>query len=206
MTSFLIVDDHGVVRRGVSQILHDTFISCETLEADSGESALSVLRSRSVDCMILDLKMGKIGGLDVLRTLAAESRQVPTLVLSMHTDEQIVRSAIQEGARGFLEKDSVPEKLAQAVNSVLAGATYLSDTIADRYHRGTTQEPRPMLSRQEYKVLQLIVDGVSIKEMAAKLSLSPKTISTYRKRILEKLHLESNADLVKYVLEHGLTP
>jgi DNA-binding NarL/FixJ family response regulator len=202
----LIADDHAVVRAGVRQILSEKF-SAEFVEAQDAHAALEAARRERFDVVILDLSLPGRSGLDILPELKTEQPDTPVLVLSMFAEEQFARRALRAGASGYLMKTSIPQELGRAVEVVQRGEHYVSPTLAQHLAADVQRDVSlglGALSAREFEVLRMIANGQSGKEIAAELSLSFKTISTYRKRITEKLDLHSNAEITRYALEHDL--
>lgn len=204
----LVADDHAIVRRGVREMLHDEFPSSRVVEVASAQQTLEQAWQRPFDLIILDITMPGRSGLDILRDLKAAQPKAGVLVQSMHAEEQFAIRVLRAGALGYITKDSVPEELVRAVHKVLAGGRYVSASLAERIVGvvATDQEPSPheRLSDREFQVLRMLASGRAVKEIAAELCLSIKTISTYRTRILGKLGLNSNAELGQYALREGL--
>jgi two-component system invasion response regulator UvrY len=205
----LITDDHAVVRRGIQQILADAFVDLETGEATNAEQALEMIRNERWDIVILDISMPGRSGLDALKEIKKSNPHLPVLVLSIHPEEQFATRALKAGASGYLTKESAPDELVLAINKALSGGKYVSEKLAEQLAEDLMIDPDEIplhkkLSDREYEVLLLIAAGKSISEIAEQFSLSVKTISTYRSRILEKTHMNSNADIVRYAITHGL--
>jgi two-component system invasion response regulator UvrY len=201
---FLVVDDHAVVRRGVRELLTESFPDCEVVEAATGEGAVSAVAEGSLDLVVLDLTMPGRGGLDALKEIQAHRPQVPVLVLSAHAENEYATRALRAGARGFVTKESAPDELVLATRRLLAGAPYVSASLAEHLTRAQDRPPHETLSDREMQVFLMLASGKSVKEIGAELALSDKTISTYRARILEKMNLRSNAELMRYALRLGL--
>lgn len=204
---FLIADDHAVVRAGVRQILSETF-TAEFVEVADAEAAVKAARHERLDTIILDVSLPGRSGLDILPELKAEQPDTPILVLSMFAEEQFAVRALRAGASGYVTKTSIPQELGRAVQVIQAGGRYVSPAFAQHLAAGVQGRSvllgSAALSAREFEVLRMIANGGSGKEIAGELSLSFKTISTYRKRILEKLDLQSNADITRYALQHHL--
>jgi DNA-binding NarL/FixJ family response regulator len=205
----LIADDHAVVRRGLEQILADAYQDIVFGEATSAEQAIELVEHGDWDVVILDISMPGRSGLDALKEIKRLRADLPVLILSIHPEDQYARRVLKAGASGYMTKESAPEELVNAINKVVAGGKYVSAALAEKLavdleidDRGIL--PHKRLSDREYEVLLLIASGHTISEIADKLTLSVKTISTYRTRILEKTNLKSNADLVRYAIQHGL--
>jgi DNA-binding NarL/FixJ family response regulator len=177
-------------------------------EAATGQEALELARSHAFDVVILDIAMPGRGGLDILRELKAEKPALRVLVLSMHSEEQYAIRSLRDGASAYLTKGCPPEELIQAIQIVAAGKRYITPSIADRlasYIEADSQRlPHEALSDREMQVLVLIGSGKQVSEIAEELKLSVKTVSTYRSRILIKMRMETNVQLIRYALQHGL--
>ncbi len=208
MIRILLVDDHVIVRKGLRQILEEDSGMKVAGEAQNGEEALSMVRSGKFDVVILDISMPGRGGLDVLRDLKTEKSGAKVIVLSMHPEEQYAIRSLRDGASAYLTKNCPPEELLLAIRTVHAGKKYITPSIAERlasYIEEDAQEAvHEKLSNRELQVLLLIGAGKQVRDIAAELNLSVKTVSTYRARVLEKMGLETNAQLIRYVLTHGL--
>jgi DNA-binding NarL/FixJ family response regulator len=211
MIRVLIADDHAVVRQGLQQILGEEADLTVAGQAANGEELLALVRGGQGDVVILDLSLPGMAGLDVLRELRHLAPKLPVLILSVHSADQYATRALRAGASGYLTKESAPEELVQAIRRVVAGGRYLSTEAAERlaeYVAGGMQpSPHEALSDREFEVMRLLARGHRVTEIAESLNLSPKTVSTYRRRVLEKMNMTSNADLVEYaVRENLITP
>jgi DNA-binding NarL/FixJ family response regulator len=205
----LIADDHAVVRRGLQQIMADAFAEIKVGEATTAEEALDSVRQEDWDVVVLDISMPGRSGLDALKEIKKDRPNLPVLVLSIHPEDQFATRVLKAGASGYMTKETAPDELVNAINKVLAGGKYVSEALAERLALDLEREAEGIplhqrLSDREYEVLLLIASGHTISEIADKLALSVKTISTYRTRILEKTSLKSNADLIRYAISHGL--
>lgn len=204
----LIVDDHAVVRRGLAEILGEEFDGVVVEEAASGAAALEMAQNHELDLVLLDISMPGRSGLDFMQDLKAIHPHLPVLILSIHSEDLFALRALRSGAAGYITKDSAQEDLVGAVRKVLAGGRYVSPAMGEKLAATlSAPEGRPRhetLSNREYEVLCQIATGMAVKEIAEKLSLSVKTISTYRARILEKMAMKTNADLTRYVIHEGL--
>lgn len=207
-TRILLVDDHPVVRQGIRQILSDALRPAVIAEADDGESALRDLQEGGWDAVILDITLPGRSGLEVLHDIRRLHPDVPALVLSMHPAEQFARRVLDAGASGYVTKDTAPAQLVKAVRLVLGGRRYLSPGLIEELVSGDRppRPPRPheILSDREYQVLRMIASGKTVSQIAAALSLSVKTVSTYRVRVLEKMKMRSTAELMRYAIENHL--
>jgi DNA-binding NarL/FixJ family response regulator len=204
----LVADDHGIVRKGIRQIVDEAGGMKVTGEAESGEHALSLIRAGDFDVVILDVAMPGRGGLDVLREMKTAKPALKVIVLSMYSEEQYAIRSLHEGASAYLTKNCPPEEILLAITTVASGKRYITPSIADRlasYIEEDSQEaPHEKLSNRELQILLLIGAGRQLNDIAEELSLSAKTVSTYRSRILEKMGMETNAHLIRYALQHRL--
>lgn len=208
MTRILLVDDHAVVRDGIKRMFDEKPLTAFFGEADSPEKALKLAEEQEWDVVILDITLGDRSGLEVLRDLRKIRPRLPVLILSMHSEEQYARRAFRAGASGYVTKDCSREELVAAVHKVSNGSRYISSALAEKLvidlERGTDGPPHETLSDREYEVLRLIASGKTVSEIAGILSLSDKTISTYRARILEKMGMKTNAELTHYAIQNKL--
>lgn len=204
---FLVADDHAVARAGVRQILGEKF-SAEFLEAENAHTALEIVRRENLDTIVLDVSLPGRSGLDILPEIKVHQPQTPVLVLSMYSEEQFAARALRAGASGYVAKTSMPEELVRAVETTRSGGRYVSAQFAQQLaaalESGGVSSCADPLSTREFEVLRMLAKGMSGKEIAAELSLSFKTVSTHRTRILQKLHLGNNAQIIRYALDHGL--
>jgi two-component system, NarL family, invasion response regulator UvrY len=204
----LLADDHAVVRHGVRQILADEFKRATFGEARNAQEALELVWQQEWDIVVLDITMPGRSGLEVLREIKKSKPKLPVLVLSMHPENQFAVRVLKRGASGYMTKESAADELVGAIKKVLAGGRYVSGSLAEKlatYLANDTQKPpQELLSDREFQVLRLIASGKIVSEIARELSLSVKTISTYRTRILEKMGLRNNAELMHYAMEHQL--
>ncbi|MFW6115662.1 MAG: response regulator [Chloroflexota bacterium] len=207
MIRVLIADDHAVVRRGLRQILEAEHDLVAAAEASTAREVLRALRLQDFDVLLLDIAMPDGGGLEVLRQLKGLRPELPVLMLSVYGERQYAPRLLQAGAAGYLTKESAPDELVTALRRVARGGTYITPTVAailiERLERGETR-PREALSDREFQVMCLLASGKTISGIAEDLSLSVKTVSTYRTRILEKLQLESTADIIRHAIRHDL--
>jgi two-component system invasion response regulator UvrY len=206
MIKILIADDHAVVREGVKRILADQPLY-HFGEAATAEETLSAVRNSDWDILILDLSLPARGGLAVLEELGSLAPKLRTIVYSMHPEDQFGLRVLRAGAVGYLAKERAPEELLQAIEKVRAGGVYISSTLAESLaaHLKSGDKPRhERLSSREYSVFEQLAKGQSVSQIADTFCLSVKTISTYRARILEKMGFSSNAELMRYALNHRL--
>jgi len=208
MTAILIADDHPIVRQGLRQILEMEFESVKIGEAENSWQALELIRAQDWDIMILDITMPHGSGLDVLKEVKSERPKLPVLILSIHPEDQYGVRALRAGASGYMTKESAPKELVEAVKLILKGRKYISSTLAeklaDKIGTDASILPHEKLSDREYQVLCLIASGKSISDIAAELYLSVKTIGTFRTRILDKMEMKTNAELIRYAIKYGL--
>lgn len=208
MIRVLVADDHAVVREGLKRILGDAPDMSVVAEAADGEQALEQLKAADVDVLLLDLSMPGPGVFELLRQCQEDHPDVRVLVISVQPEAMYAVRALKGGASGYVSKDRSPEELAWAIRRVHAGGRYISESLAERLVFGDGFDldhlPHESLSNREYEVLCLLGEGKRVKEIAAELGVSPKTVSTYRTRILEKLDAESTADLIRYAMSHNL--
>jgi DNA-binding NarL/FixJ family response regulator len=209
MTRIVIADDHAVVRKGLRQLIFEAEDMTVVGEAASGDELLTVLRSRAVDVVVLDLSLGDRSGLDLLKHIKSEFPRVPVVILSMHPEDLFAVRALRAGASGYVEKNSAPEELLTAIRRIARGGTYVSAQVgekiaADMVRGGAAVLPHERLSDRELDVLRRLGSGMSVTAIAHALNLSVKTVSTHRTRILAKTGLRTNADIVDYVIAHGL--
>ena len=177
-------------------------------EATNGQEVLDKVRAEAWDIVVLDISMPDRSGLDILKELQSERPKLPVLVLSMYSEDQFAVRVLKAGARGYLAKDTAPDDLVKAIRKVVSGGTYVSAFLAEKlaFAIGTDSSklPHETLSDREFQVLRLIAAGKSVKEIAAELYLSVKTVSTYRARLLLNMKLETNAELIHYAIQNGL--
>lgn len=208
MINVLIADDHPVVRQGIKQILAEDSEIGELGEAKNSQEVLEQIRQNSWDVIILDITMPGRGGLDTLKEIKGEKPKLPVLILSIHPEDQYAVRALKAGAAGYLTKESAPDDLIKAIKKVNIGGKYISNSLAEKLalhlERDAQKQPHESLSDREYQVLCMIASGKKVKDIAESLSLSVKTISTYRARILEKMKMKSNADLIHYAIQNRL--
>jgi DNA-binding NarL/FixJ family response regulator len=208
MIRVLIADDHAIVRQGLKQILSETEDLVVAGEADDGAEALQLARQQEWDVFLLDVTMPNRNGIDTLKQLKKEFPRLPVLILSMHPEEQYAVRAIKSGASGYLTKQSAPELLVTAIRQVARGKKYVSPAVAEQLAnaigKDSEQAPHELLSDREYEVLKLIAAGRTLTQIAEALNLAVATISTFRARIIEKTGLKSNAEIIRYGIEHNL--
>jgi len=204
----IIADDHAIVREGLKQIVAGVPDMVVAGEASDGEELLKCLQRHDYDLVLLDITMPGQSGLEILKQLRLQKPQLPVLILSMHPEEQYAVRALRSGASGYLTKESVPRELLQAIRKASSGGTYVSSSLAKRLDSDllldTEKQTYRYLSDREFEVMRKLVSGASIKNIAESMQLSVKTVSTYRYRVLTKLRMKTNAELIRYAIENGL--
>lgn len=208
MIRVLIVDDHAIVRQGLRRILDETRDIRVGGEATNGVEALKKIRTEKWDVVLLDISMPEKNGIDTLKLILEGNSAARVLMLSMYPEDQHAVRLLKGGASGYLTKDTAPEQLVDAIRKVMAGKKHIGPVLAElllhECGRDSEKPPHEMLSDREYQVLRLLGSGKKVSEVAQILSLSVKTVSTYRVHILEKMKLKNNAELMLYVVENGL--
>ncbi len=208
MTRILLVDDHPIVRQGIKQVLSGAFHPALVGEAATAEEGMIEIRNTDWDVMVLDISLPGASGLDLLKDLRRERPTLPVLVLSMHPPDQFARRAMNAGASGYLTKDSPPTELVKAVGEVMAGRRYVNPAVIEEMamnlQPARDQRPHEVLSDREYQVLRMIASGLTVSQVATRLSLSVKTVSTYRARVLEKMNMKTTAELMHYGIQQNL--
>jgi two-component system, NarL family, invasion response regulator UvrY len=203
----LLADDHTVVRRGLMQILAREFEAAVFGEAGNAQEVLDLVRKRYWDLLVLDITMPGRSGLEIMRKIKSLRPALPILVLSVHPENQFAVSVLKLGAAGYMTKESAAEELVGAVKKVINGGRYVSRSLGETLAAKLSSPAKPLqelLSEREFQVLRLIASGKIISEIAQDLVLSVKTISTYRHRVLEKMELRNNAELMLYAVQHQL--
>jgi DNA-binding NarL/FixJ family response regulator len=207
MIRVITIDDHPVVRRGLKQIIAAEQDMQVVGEAENAREALRVIREIACDAVVLDITLPDASGLDVLSRLKSERPTLPVLIMSIHDEEQYALRVLKTGASGYLMKNSIPEELIKAIRKITSGGKYISPSIAERLvseFASPEKSPHEKLSDREFQILCMIASGKSLKEIGEALCISGKTVSTYRARILEKMNMKTNADLVGYALKNRL--
>ena len=208
MIKILIADDHAIVREGLKQILAETADMVVAGEATNGHEVLELVRKEDWDLVLLDLAMPGKDGLDTLKELKQEKPKLPVLVLSIYPEEQYAVRLLKAGASGYLTKESAPDELIAAIRKVSQKGKYVSASLGEKlaFYLETDgdQANHELLSDREYKVMLMIASGKTVTEIADKMFLSVKTISTYRVRALKKMGMSNNAEFMYYALKHGL--
>jgi len=204
----LLADDHSVVRHGLKQILAEEFKKAVFGEASNGRQAIDLVWKESWDVVVLDITMPGATGLDVLKEIKQSKPKLPVLMLSMHPEDQFAVRMLKSGASGYMTKESAPAELVGAVKKVLSGGRYVSPALAEKMAAFLAIDvqtlPHERLSDREFVVLRMIASGKTVSAIAKELSLSVKTVSTYRTRILEKSGMANSAELTRYAIQHGL--
>ena len=204
MIRVLIADDHSIVRDGLKRILAATADLQVIGEAASGDAVLALVKANDYDVVMLDMSMPGLSGLDLIKRLKAEKPKLRILVLSMHGEQQYAARALKAGAAGYLNKDSASDQLLGALRKIAGGGVHIGEAAAAGLLQASGKPGHEALSDREFEVMRLLVEGLGPTEIAERLHLSVKTVSTHKTRILEKLSLGSTAELVRYALEHRL--
>ena len=208
MIKILIADDHAIVREGLKQIIRETSDMVVADEASTAQEVLEKVWKNDYDVVLLDISMPGRSGLDILKQLRSQRPELPILVLTIHPEEQYAVRVLRAGASGYLTKESAPDELIKAIRKVSMGRKYVSSTLAEKLASEVdivSEKPlHQTLSDREYEVMCMIASGKTVKEIAEELCLSIKTISTYRSRILEKMKMKSNAELIHYAIQNRL--
>lgn len=208
LVKILVIDDHEDVRHGVKQILQETIPQVEIGEADTSQKGVAAIQQEPWDLAIVDISPPDQNGLELLCELHNIAPRLPLMVLSLHPEEQYAVRAFRAGAMAYLTKQTVPEELARAVKQVLTGCMYVTASLgtymAGSLNKNPTGPGHHTLSEREFEVLVLLAQGQSLKHIAQSLTLSIKTVSTYRSRLLDKLQLTTTAELIRYALDHHL--
>ncbi len=208
MLKILVADDHPIVRQGIKQIIADTTDMVVAGEAANGQEVLNAVKENPYDVILLDIAMPGPNSMDILKQLKKDKPQIAVLILSIYPEEQYAVRTLKAGASGYLTKESVPDELVEAIRKVSKGGKYITSSLAESLATILIKEdqglPHTILSDREYQVLLMISSGKTNKEIADELSLSVKTISTHHTRILNKMNMRTNAELIHYVIKHEL--
>ncbi len=208
MIRILIADDHAIVRGGLKQLLSGESDFIVAGEASNGLEVLKQIREQPFDVVLMDMSMPGSSGIELIKQIKTQKPKLAVLVLSMHKEEQYAVRALRAGALGYLTKETAPEKLVAAIRKVAGGGAFISAGVAERLalELGNNHDavPHTLLSDREYQVFRMIVSGITISEIADKLSLSVKTISTHKTRIMQKMNMTNSAELIHYAIRHEL--
>lgn len=210
MIKVLIADDHAIVRHGLKQLIAETADMQVEGEAENGIEVLRQIRGRNINVAVIDISMPGKNGIETLKQIHLEQPALPVLILSMYPEDQYAVRLIKAGAAGYLTKESAPEQLVTAIRTVAQGKKYITPAVAEllanelSFGKPAEQAPHETLSDREDQIFRLLASGKTVSDIAAQLSLSVKTVSTYRARILEKMHLKNNAELTYYAIKAGL--
>ncbi|MCK9389080.1 MAG: response regulator transcription factor [Sulfuritalea sp.] len=208
MIRLLIADDHAIVREGLKQFFTLVDDIAVIGEAENGAQVLNAMRGGGIDLLLLDMTMPGICGVELVSRIRMQDAKMPILVLSMHNESQIVKRALKSGASGYLTKDSDPERLLAAIRKVAGGGRYIDPVVAEQMAFEIAGESHELaherLSDREFEVLMLLSKGQGVNEIADMLSISNKTVSTHKARLMEKMGMRSNAELVRYAVDNGL--
>jgi two-component system invasion response regulator UvrY len=209
MIRVLVADDHTIVREGLKQILARSGDLVVAGEAANGNDVLRMVREHEWDVLVTDMSMPGRNGLELIKLVKTARPKLPVLVLSMYGEEQFAVRAIRAGASGYLNKESASDQLVNAIRKIAGGGVYVSAAVSEALLRnvrdGERRLPHEQLSDRELQVLQLIVGGRSVNDIAVQLNLSPKTVSTHKTRLLEKMNMSNQAELIRYAIAHGLS-
>jgi len=204
----VLADDHAIVREGLKRIVSDVADFTVAGEAADGTEVMQIVRSLEFDVLVLDLSMPGRSGMELIKLVKAEKPRLRILVLSMHQEMQYAVRAIKSGASGYLTKESAPGQLEQAIRKIAGGGAYISAEVAEQLALGampgSDAPPHQALSDREFEVFRLLVAGEAVSDIAAKLNLSVKTVSTHKSNLMQKLGLSNQTELVRYALKHGL--
>jgi len=208
MIKILIVDDHSIVRQGMKQIITQVPGMAVAGEAATGQEALDLIRDGAYNIVVLDISLPGRDGLEVLKDIKRERQELPVLMLSMHSEEQYALRALRDGASGYITKGSAAEELVEAIRTIALGRKYITANIAEKLTQqldtGYRKAVHEKLSDREYQIMCMIAAGKTVKEIAVELCLSAKTVSTYRARVLDKMNIKINAEIIHYALKQGL--
>jgi len=208
MIRILIADDHAVVRRGLKQLLLEKYPTASIGETGDAENLIAQVMNQEWDVVICDMNMPGRSGLDALQQVKELSPKLPVLIMSVYPEDQYALRVLKAGASGYLPKETIHDDLIKAIEMVMIGRKFITPNIAeklaDALDTGSTRPPHEELSNREFDVFKLLTSGRSVSEIAAQLSLSSTTVSTYRSRIMAKMNMRSIAELTRYAMEHKL--
>ena len=209
MTRIVIADDHAIVREGLKRIVADAGDLQVIDEAGDGTGVMKIVREQELEVLVLDLSMPGRSGMELIKLVHSEKPKIRILVLSMHQELQYAVRAIRSGASGYLTKESAPGQLVQAIRKVASGGAYISAEVAEQLALGAMPGgqalPHASLSDREFEVFRLLVDGVSVTEIAARLTVSVKTVSSHKANLMQKMGIANQTELIRYAMKHGLT-
>ena len=204
----LVADDHPIVREGLKQIVMKMEEVSKVDEALDGHEAMTLIEKNKYDLVILDISMPGLSGLDILKTMKERNEKAHILILSIHPQEQYAIRALKLGASGYLCKESINEELLAAIKKIAAGGIYISTTMAENIALDINDDrdklPHEKLSQREFQIMYMLAKGKSVKEIAGELFLSDKTVSTYRMRLLKKMGMKNNSEIIYYALKNNL--
>lgn len=208
MISILIADDHVLVREGLKKILKSESDMTVAAEAMTAQQVFQRIKAKKPDIVLLDISMPGASGLEVLEELKRDYPKLPVLILSMHPEDRFAVRAFKTGASGYITKESAVEELVKAIRKIVGGGKYVSVTLAEKLaselETDQTKLPHELLSNREFQIMRMIAAGKKIGAIAEELSLSPSTVNTYRVRILEKMKMQNNSELMRYAIENHL--
>lgn len=204
----IVADDHFAIRRGLKDILMEAYPQADIDETSDGQELLKMVRNGKCDIVISDLSMPGPNGLEILKVIHSEYPKLPVLILSMHPEDMYAIRVLKAGAAGYMTKDTAPDELVRAVQLIMQGRRYITPNIAEKMASNlggdNNKQPHELLSDRELDVMKLIASGKTVSQIAATLSLSVNTISTYRARIMEKMNFETNSQLTFYAISNNL--
>ena len=208
MINILIVDDHLIVREGIKRIINETMDMKIVEEAATGLEAMDLILKNTYDLVLLDISMPGENGLQTLKKIKKHDKKIHVLMLSMHSEEQYALRTIKAGASGYITKETAPNQLVTAIRKINTGRKFISKEVAEllttELYHDNEKDPHEHLSDREFEILKMIGKGTTTKSISEELLISPKTVSTYRSRILDKLNMKNNSDLIHYVIDYKL--
>jgi two-component system, NarL family, invasion response regulator UvrY len=208
MIRLLIVDDHAIVRHGLRQVVSESADIVVSAEAGNSQDAVRMLREQEFDMVLLDISLPDKNGIETLKLIKRDKPSLPVIMLTMHAEDEFGVRALKAGASGYLTKQSAHDQLLNAVRQVAAGRRYISQDLAEELVRNIGEPqgklPHELLSDREFDTLRMLASGKSLSEIAQMFSISPKTVSVYRTRLLEKMRLKNNAEIAHYAVKNGL--
>jgi two-component system, NarL family, invasion response regulator UvrY len=208
MIKILVADDHPIFRSGIKQIVECTEDIRVIDEAETGQETISKVQKSEFDVILMDINMPGIGGLEALKQIRQFKPKLPVLIVSFYEEEQYAIRAIQAGAVGYIQKICAPDEIISAIRKVHQGGKYITESLAEELvaavYTKTTNNDHQQLSNREYQTMCLLAQGRSIKQISEQLNLSPSTVATFRKRILTKMNMKSNSEIVRYAIQNNL--